>query len=109
MGYERARGPVTRPQSIERLRGSAYERDPWARWTITKQFAAHHVLVVHVETRHLDEARAIANEIVTEATAKDRYAEILIYFHRLRRPEPLAPRRVQWTPAGGLVETAYAP
>ena len=109
MGYDLARGPVIRPPSFERLRGSTYERNPWARWTITKQLAAHHVLVVHVETRRLDQARAIANEIVSEATAKERYAEILIYFYRLRRPEPLAPRRVQWTPAGGLVETVYAP
>jgi hypothetical protein len=109
IGYDLARGPVNHPQSIDGLRSSKHDLDPWARWTITEQLAAHHVLVLHVETRHVDQAEAIALEIVKDATARERYAEILIYFHRPGRPEPLAPRRVQWTPAGGFVETVYGP
>ena len=31
--------------------------EPWARWTITEQFSAQSVLVLQVETTHLDEAR----------------------------------------------------
>lgn len=109
IGYDLARGPVTHPPAIDGLHGSRHDRNPWARWTITEQLAAHHVLVVHVETHYIDQAEAIALEIVKPAIAKERYAEILIYFHRPGRPEPLAPRRVQWTPAGGFVETVYAP
>ena len=36
---------------------------------------------------------------------KDKYAEVLIYFHRPGRPDTLPPRRVQWTPTNGYVET----
>ncbi len=79
--------------------------DPFARWTITEQFAAQHVLVVQVETRHLGDAAAIARAI--SAPLEERYAEILIYFHRPGRPDTLPPRRVQWSRAGGLVETDY--
>lgn len=81
------------------------QADPFQRWTITEQFAAHHVLVVQVETRHLAEARAIAHRIVPPLL--DRYSEVMIYFHRPARPDTLPPRRVQWTRAGGYVETDF--
>jgi hypothetical protein len=83
------------------------DRNPWARWSITEQLAAHHVLIVHVETRHLNEARAVARYIVDPVIKKEKYAEVLVYFHRPGRPDPLAPRRVQWTPRAGYVETVY--
>ena len=67
------------------------------------------MLIVHVETRFLDEARAVARYIVDPIIRKENYAEILIYFRRPGRPDPLPPRRVQWTPKGGYVETVYAP
>ena len=69
--------------------------NPWARWTVTEHLSAHHVLIVHVETRHLDEARAIAQQL-DRAARRTSYAEILIYFHRPGRPDPLAaaPRAV---------------
>ena len=54
---------------------------------------------------YLNEARAIAQQLVEPV--KSRYAEILIYYHRPGRPDPLAPRRVQWTPTEGYVETVY--
>ena len=47
---------------------------------MTEQLSAHHVLIVHVETRHLNEARAIARSIVDPILPKENYAEILIYF-----------------------------
>jgi hypothetical protein len=78
---------------------------PWARWSVTESLSAHYVLIVHVETRHFDEARAIARELTEPVKA--RYAEVLIYFHRPGRPDPLAPRRVQWTRESGYVEVRY--
>ena len=83
------------------------DANPWARWSVTEQLAAHHVLIVQVETRHLDEARAIARTIVDPIIPKENYAEILIYFHRPGRPDALAPRRVQWTPNLGYIEIVY--
>jgi hypothetical protein len=81
------------------------EASPWARWSVTESLSAHHVLIVHVETRYLHEARAIAAQIA--GPVRNRYAEVLIYFHRPGRPDTLPPRRVQWTPARGYVETIY--
>lgn len=80
--------------------------DPFQRWTITEQFAAQSVLVVQVETKQLAEALAIARTIATPL--QDRYTEIMVYFHRPGRPDTLPPRRVQWTRAGGFVETDLA-
>lgn len=85
------------------------DRNPWARWSITEQLAAEHVLIVHVETRHLEEARAVARYIVDPVIKKEKYAEVLVYFHRPGRPDTLPPRRVQWTPATGYVESVYTP
>ena len=101
-------GPaVTPPGSTRAHRLPAVKRaaEPWARWTITEQYSAQSVLVLQVETTHLDEARAIAIEI--SAPLQERYAEILIYFHRPGRPDTLPPRRVQWSRAAGHVETDY--
>lgn len=78
---------------------------PWARWTVTEQYSAHGVIVLQVETTRLGQARAIAVEV--SAPLQERYAEILIYFHRPGRPDTLPPRRVQWSRAGGFVETNY--
>jgi hypothetical protein len=78
---------------------------PWARWSVTESLSAHHVLIVHVETRYLHEARAIAAQVA--GPVRNRYAEVLIYFHRPGRPDTPAPRRVQWTPDRGYVETVY--
>jgi hypothetical protein len=85
------------------------DRNPWARWSITEQLAAEHVLIVHVETRFLDEARGVARYIVDPVITKEKYAEVIVYFHRPGRPDTLPPRRVQWTPTTGYVETVYAP
>jgi hypothetical protein len=76
-----------------------------ARWTVTEQFSAHHVLIAQVETDYLHEALAIAQQLTEPIKAK--YAEVLIYFHRPGRPDTLPPRRIQWTPTDGYVETVY--
>ncbi len=85
----------------------AVRRDagPWDRWTITEQFAAQHVMVLQIETTHLDEAGTIARLVA--GPLQHRYSEILIYFHRPGRPDTLPPRRVQWSRDAGYVETNF--
>jgi hypothetical protein len=78
---------------------------PWARWTVTEQLVAGSVLVLQVETTHLADATDIARQLVEPTKA--RYTEVMIYFHRPGRPSTLPPRRVQWSPARGYVETDY--
>ena len=110
LAYELSRPPTVAPQKpLDELPKARHEANPWAQWSVTEQLSAHHVLIVHVETRHLEKARAIARTIVDPILPKENFAEILIYFHRPGRPDPLAPRRVQWTPTHGYVETVYAP
>jgi hypothetical protein len=106
IGYEIARrGPVVpKAATIERLPARQHH-NPWARWSVTGHLSAHFVLIAHVETDYLTEAAAIARQIADPV--KDNYAEVLIYFHRPGRPDPLAPRRVQWTVKTGYVETVY--
>lgn len=94
--------PPTRGGSLPAVRQQV---NPWARWTVTQSLSAHNVLIVHVETRYLDEAMAIARQVADPI--KFRYAEVMIYFHRPGRPDLLPPRRIQWTPAGDYVETIY--
>ncbi len=79
--------------------------NPATRWTVTEHLSAHHVLIAQVETTHLEDATAIAQQL-TEPI-KEKYAEVLIYFHRPGRPDTLPPKRVQWTPSTGYVETSY--
>lgn len=108
LGRELIHEPVTahpQPRSHDLTRPARPQ--PWARWTVTEQLSAHYVLISHVETRYLDESLGIARELVEPL--KSRYSEILIYFHRPGRPDVLPPRRVQWTPAHGYVETIYEP
>jgi hypothetical protein len=81
------------------------ERVPWARWTVTERFAAHGVLVMQVETTHLDEALSIARQL-TEPL-KEQFTEVMVYFHRPGRPDTLPPRRVQWSRPLGYVEADY--
>jgi hypothetical protein len=105
IGYELSRSSITavaRP-AVDAAPGA--NRNAWARWVMTDQFSAHRVLIAHVETKFLDEAVAIAQQIAEPV--KDRYAEILIYFHRPGRPDTLPPRRVQWSRLHGYLETVY--
>ena len=93
------------PTRAHRLPVVKRAAEPWARWTITEQYSAQSVLVLQVETTHLNDAEKIAVEI--SAPLQERYAEILIYFHRPGRPDTLPPRRVHWSRAAGHVETDY--
>lgn len=106
IGYEfsRSRSLATQSAPVD-SRLPKPTTNAWARWVVTEQFSAHRVLIAHVETRFLDEAVAIAQQIAEPV--KDRYAEILIYFHRPGRPDTLAPRRVQWNRTHGYRETRY--
>jgi len=74
-------------------------------WKVVDQLSAHHVLVLEVETERLDEARAIAQQLV--APVADRYSEVLIYYYRPGQRGKLAARRVQWTPKGDYVVVDY--
>lgn len=74
-----------------------------SRWTITSRVAAHRALVVEVDTRHPEEAMAIARAIAEPEHG--RFDEILIFVNRPHRRDML--RRVQWTTAHGYVETVY--
>ena len=107
VGYELTRGGriVPHATSIERL-PARQNHNRWARWSITEHLSAHHVLIAHVETDHLQEALGIAQQIVEPLPRG--YAEVMIYFHRPGRPDTLAPRRVQWTTQTGYVETVYS-
>jgi len=102
-----AREPAP-PEAVpaaHRLPAVRRDAGPWERWTITEQFAAQHVMVLQIETTHLDESAAIARAVATPL--QDRYSEIMIYFHRPGRPDTLPPRRVQWSRAAGFVETDF--
>ena len=105
--YEVKRTPPVKPArsvSVE-VMSPRQRYNPATRWTVTEHLSAHNVLIAHVETQHLGESLAIAQQL-TESI-KDKYAEVLIYFHRPGRPDTLPPRRVQWTPRTGYVETTY--
>lgn len=94
--------PINAAHALPAVRRDA---GPWDRWTITEQFAAQHVIVLQIETTHLEEAAAIARAVATPL--QDRYSEIMIYFHRPGRPDTLPPRRVQWNREAGYVETDF--
>ncbi|MGE3276517.1 MAG: hypothetical protein AB7O67_15495 [Vicinamibacterales bacterium] len=105
--YVLMREPRAAPEATpERSPFFRHDTNPWARWTITEQLSAHHVAIAHVETRHLDEAMSIAREIIEPMRVRA-YTEIVIYFHRPGRPDPLPPIKIQWTPNGGYVTTDY--
>ncbi|HUE87423.1 MAG TPA: hypothetical protein VMO26_15215 [Vicinamibacterales bacterium] len=104
--YEVKRMPRVQPQPIVvEVMSPRQKHNPATRWTVTEQLSAHHVLIAQVETDHLQEAVSIAQQL-TEPV-KEKYAEVMIYFHRPGRPDTLPPRRVQWTPANGYIETRY--
>jgi hypothetical protein len=105
LAYELSRDPpAAQPMTVEQL-PPRQNHHRWARWTVTEHLSAHRVLIAHVETEYLHEARGIAQQIADPI--KSRYAEVLIYFHRPGRPDTLPPRKVSWTAAAGYVETVY--
>jgi hypothetical protein len=73
------------------------------RWTVSHAVSFRRVMVVDVETRHVEDARAIAARIV-EPVRRLEYDEILIYFRETSDRKAVAARRVQWRPDSGFVE-----
>jgi hypothetical protein len=72
-------------------------------WVVTKVTSAHHILVVNVDADRLENALAIAAEIV--APVRDRkFDEILVYVRQMHSRKGYADRRVQWTPKSGYSE-----
>jgi len=94
--------PPTQGTNVRLARPQA---NPWARWTVTRSLSAHHVMLVDIETRYLDEAMGIAKQIADPI--KFRYAEVVMYFHRPGRPDLLPPRKIVWTPTTDYVLTNY--
>lgn len=106
--YQLKRTPAVQVQPqpiVVEVMSPRQKHNPATRWTVTEHLSAHHVLIAQVETDHLQDAMSIAQQL-TEPV-KEKYAEVMIYFHRPGRPDTLPPRRVQWTPAHGYVETRY--
>jgi hypothetical protein len=104
--YELKRTPPVRARPVVMDRLPARQtHSSAARWTVTEHLSAHNVLIAQVETAYLAEALSIAQQL-TEPI-KDKYAEVLIYFHRPGRPDTLPPRRVQWSPKGGYIQTVF--
>lgn len=100
----RSLGDTGPPADVDRL-PRRQKHNAASRWTVTEHLSAHNVLIAQVETAHLHESIPIAQQL-TEPI-KDKYAEVLIYFHRPGRPDLLPPVRVQWTPKNGYVATQY--
>ena len=79
---------------------------PEEEWIVTKANSAHGAMVVEVEALRLEEARAIAIQIVQPMRSRG-YEEILIYVRGQQGGLDDPMRRIQWTPTGGFVETEY--
>ena len=72
-------------------------------WVVTKVTSAHHMLVVNVDADRLENAQAIATEIV-EPVRDRKFDEVLVYIWQKDSRKKYADRRVQWTPKGGYTE-----
>jgi hypothetical protein len=75
-------------------------------WIVTRATSARRAMVIDVEADEPGEAQKIAAEIVEPLRPKH-YEEVLIYVRPIGSPLNAVTRRVQWTPRGGFVETAY--
>jgi len=78
------------------------KREPWV---VTRATSARRAMVIDVEADKPEDAQKIAQEMVEPLRAK--YDEVLIYVRPIGSPLDAVTRRVQWTPGGGFVETAY--
>jgi len=98
------RATSTLARTINRTAREAADT-PRIGWAVTKATAAQHMMVVYVDAERLDDARGIAIQIVEPVRSRG-YDEVLIY---VRQPGSRIPavRRIQWTPRGGYVESAF--
>jgi len=74
-------------------------------WVVTRATSARRAMVIDVEADKPEDARNIAEELVAPLRAK--YEEVLIYVRPIGSPLNALTRRIEWTPSGGFVETAY--
>ncbi|HEY3161417.1 MAG TPA: hypothetical protein VGJ78_20765 [Vicinamibacterales bacterium] len=74
-------------------------------WIVTRATSARRAMVIDVETDAPEDAQKIAREIVEPLRAK--YEEVLVYIRPIGSPLNAVTRRIEWTPGGGFVETAY--
>jgi hypothetical protein len=103
-GRPRPALPSSPVSALARSLNHLQSGDSQQRWYVIKATSAHHVMVVDVETDEVGTARVIAGEIV-DGAKHSAYDEILIYVRKIGEGRGSAGQRVQWTPAGGLVET----
>jgi hypothetical protein len=74
-------------------------------WRLLHHYSAHYVLIVKIETDRIEDARAIATELLDPVKAA--YAEAIVYFYRPPTYGQLASARVQWSRAGGYQVMVY--
>ena len=101
----------TSPQltSLVRALNKMETPSPFAKhepWLVTRATSARHAMVIDVEADDPGDARHIAMEIVEPLRSKN-YEEVLLYVRPIGSPRNATVRRIQWTPAGGFVETSY--
>ncbi len=92
--------------ALARSLNAVHPDDRAWRWSVTHAQASQGALVV--ETVMLDPTKAVANTRAIVEPVRAKYSEVLVYVRPLGAPGMLASRRVQWTPAGGYVETILA-
>ena len=76
-------------------------------WKVTRATSAHRVMIVDVEALRIEDARAIAVQVVEPVRAQG-YEEILVYVRKIG-PDGGPTQRIQWTPARGYTEMAIGP
>ena len=74
-------------------------------WRIVEMATAHGAFTIEVEMAEDVDTAEIARSLIQPL--QDRYAEVLVYFHARDAQDELPQSRVQWTAAGGYVETRY--
>ena len=74
-------------------------------WRIVEMATAHGAFTIEVEMAEGVDTAEIARSLIQPL--QDRYAEVLVYFHARDAQTDLPQLRVQWTAAGGYVETRY--
>jgi len=77
------------------------------RWSVTHAISFRRVMVIDVQTRAPEDARAIA-ALIVDPVRPLKYDEILIYFRKTTDRTDAVERRVQWTPKDGLIELRLA-
>ena len=77
---------------------------PEGRWAVATSMSAMREMTVEVDAERLEDAPAIAWQIVEREI--ERYGEILIYVRQPGDPAHTV-RRIQWTPLGGYTELTF--